>query len=407
MRTRASTLVHGANGVVVRPAPNAAALLLIAALAGIVALGLLPASAPGASVKRADARLDRALQGLVGMKGGPPGATALIDRGRNTRFHRAGVGGVSTARPFRRDDHVRIASVAKAFSGAVTLTLVDRGRLALDDTVGELLAGFPAAWSDVTLRQALNHTAGLPDYIKDPAFREKFGANPRRYFFPLELIDFVSDQPLSFAPGSRYDYSDTDNIVVALMAEAATGSSYESLLRRLVYGPLGLRRTSLPTGFLMPHPFVRGYAVEPGQAPENVSKVLNASAAWASGGMVSTPADLNRFIRGYGGGKLFGDLVRKQQRKFVPGGESGPPGPGANSAGLGIFRYETRCGTVVGHTGNMPGYTQFIATTLKGRRSVIVSINTQLNSETSAKRFNRLRRAEELAVCAALARGGT
>jgi D-alanyl-D-alanine carboxypeptidase len=75
-----------------------------------------------------------------------------------------------------------------------------------------------------------------------------------------------------------------------------------------------------------------------------------------------------------------------------------------NSAGLAIFRYETRCGTVWGHTGNFPGYTQFAAASADGRRSVTVSINAQHTpTDGSLVVFEALRRAEELAVCAALA----
>jgi D-alanyl-D-alanine carboxypeptidase len=84
--------------------------------------------------------------------------------------------------------------------------------------------------------------------------------------------------------------------------------------------------------------------------------------------------------------------------------ERSPPGPGKNSAGLGIFRYQTRCGTVWGHTGNFFGYTQFMAASANGRRSVTVSVNEQLTpTEGAPGVFEALRRAEERAVCAALA----
>jgi D-alanyl-D-alanine carboxypeptidase len=298
---------------------------------------------------------------------------------------------------------MRIASVAKAFSGAVALSLVDRGKLSLDDTIGEVLPSLPAAWAQVTLRQALNHTGGLPDYIKSQAFLDEFIANPRRHFSPQDLIGFVADQGLEFPPGSRYEYSDTDNIVIGLMAEAATGRSYERLLRTLVYKPLGMMQTSLPSGFRMPTPFIHGYDVSEPGPPQDVSEALSMSGPWASGGIESTPADLDRFIRAYGSGSLFGKPVRRQQFQFIQGGQSQPVGPGRNSAGLAIFRYQTRCGTVFGASGNIPGYTQFTATTRNGRRSVTVSANTQLNSTSDARAaFAQLRKVNRLAVCAAL-----
>jgi D-alanyl-D-alanine carboxypeptidase len=324
-----------------------------------------------------------------------------VDRRGRARLHRAGLGTLPTEGPFRKREHTRIASVAKAFNGAVALTLVERGRMSLDDTIGNVLPALPAAWSEVTLEQALHHTAGLPDYIGSEGFLDDFLSNPRQYFSPHDLIDYVADEGLAFPPGSRYDYSDTDNIVVGLMAQAATGRSYEGLLRKLVYNPLRTPRTSMPDGFLMPRPFIHGYDIVPGEPPENVSQTFSASGAWASGGIVSTQADLNRFIRGYGGGDLFAESIRDQQFEFIPGGKSEPPGPGENAAGLGIFRYDTGCGRMFGHTGSFPGYTQFVAATRNGRRSVTVSANTQLDVRIGAPGvFDNLRRVFRLAVCA-------
>ena len=120
--------------------------------------------------------------------------------------------------------------------------------------------------------------------------------------------------------------------------------------------------------------------------------------------MVSTPTELNDFVRVYVGGELLDAHTRDLQRQVVEGGNSEPPGPGKNSAGLGIFRYQTRCGTVWGHTGNLFGYTQFMAASPNGRRSVTVSVNEQLNTVLGAPGvFDALRRAEGKAVCAALA----
>ena len=122
--------------------------------------------------------------------------------------------------------------------------------------------------------------------------------------------------------------------------------------------------------------------------------------------MVSTPADLNDFIRGYVGGELFGEEVRdEQQDLFIPGGESDPNGPGDNSASMALFRYRTECGTVYGHTGNLFGYTQFVVASPDGRRSVTASISlqrTQRNEGQAASVFGAQQRLWEAAICFAL-----
>jgi len=353
----------------------------------------------------ADARLDRALKRLVAMRGGPPGVSAVVQRGPHREVHSFGVANVRTDRPMRINDRMRIASAAKAFSGAVALSLVSKGKLSLEDTIGKYLPELPKAWHEITLRQLLHHTSGLPDFSLSPAFQDALLESLTQAPPPEELISFVEDEPLDFEPGTRYRYSNTDNIVAALMVEAATGKTYEKQLRKQVYRPLGLTKTSLPRGANLKVPFIHGYGNDPSeQPPEDVSELVAAGWAWASGGIVSTPAELNRFIRGYVGGKLFDPWTRWQQRRVIEGGSSEPPGPGRNSAGLAIFRYETRCGTVWGHTGNTLGYTQFMAASSDGRRSVTVSVNTQLTPEVGEPRaFKALRRAEALAVCAALA----
>ncbi|MET9395281.1 serine hydrolase domain-containing protein [Streptomyces sp. NPDC006624] len=386
--------------------PRSRLRLTLVALAGACCLGgLLPAPAAGAAAGGSGGEggraLQRQLEQLVSTPGGPPGVIVVLQKGGAPRVLRAGVADLETGRPIEPTDHMRIASTAKAFSGAVALRLVQQGALGLDSTIGRTLPQLPRAWRSVTLRQLLNHTSGLPDYSEDPEFVELLQADPRRTFDPRRLLDFVADEPLRFRPGSRYRYSNSDNIAVALMAEAVTRRPYEELLRRIVYRPLDLRRTSLPLGYEMPEPYMRGYAVEPPAPPEDVSEVLSASGVWASGGIVSTPRDMTRFIRGYASGSLTSKAVLREQRRWIEGA-SEPAGPGRNRAGLGIFRYDTRCGAVLGHTGNFPGYTQLIAATPDGRKSLTVSLTTQVNKALTPGLLERLRAVEENAVCALL-----
>jgi D-alanyl-D-alanine carboxypeptidase len=335
------------------------------------------------------------------MSGGPPGAIAVIQRRNRRQVHTAGVANVNTGHPLRRLQHMRVASVSKAFSGAAALALVGEGVLSLDDAIGTRLPDLPEAWHRVTLRQLLAHTSGLPDFTASGRFREAFVASPDAAPRPRDLLAFVADEPLNFPPGSEYRYSNSDNIVVALMIEAAIGARYEHALSTKVLKPRGLRRTGMAEGILLPRPFIRGYASEESGPPENVSQVAAWGGwAWASGGITSTPGNLNRFVRAYVGGGLFGERVRGQQFRTVRGARSEPPGPGRNDGGLALFRYRTRCGTVFGHTGSILGYTQLIAAKRNGRRSLTLTITSQVSEEI----LPALRSTQVRAVCAALAR---
>ncbi|WP_443041803.1 serine hydrolase domain-containing protein [Streptomyces sp. B21-097] len=362
---------------------------------------LVPVAAGAATGPAKDRTLQEQIDRFVSEPGGPPGIIAVLRDGKRTRVLRAGVADLATGRRPQATDHMRIASTAKAFSGAVALSLVDRGALSLDDTLRRRLPKLPRAWGQVTLRQLLNHTSGLPDYSRDPEFTAVIAADPRHHFDSHHLLDYVADEPLRFRPGSRYGYSNSDNIAVALMAEAVTGAPYEELLRVLVYRPLGLRDTSLPQGYRLPKPYLHGYDMSDPASPQDVSEVFSASGAWASGGIVSTPLDMTRFIRGYASGALYGRDVVREQRRWIEGA-SEPAGPGRNKAGLGIFRYSTRCGVVLGHTGNFPGYTQLVAATPDGRRSLTFSITSQISATSDPARLERLRAIQENYVCALL-----
>jgi len=369
--------------------------LLLAAV--LAAFAILPVGAQAASPTAADVK--RGLRGLVAAKGGPPGAIATLHRDGRTIVLRAGRADIRRRRAPRASDHMRIASVAKAFSGAVALRLVRDRKLGLDDTIAQRLPGMPVAWGQVTVRQMLNHTSGLPDYTRSKAFAEQAQNDPRGFVSPSRIIDWVRADPLEFPSGSRYEYSNTDNIVVGLIAEATTRRPYAWLLKQYVFRPAKLGQTSFPSSVALPRPFIHGYLAEPGGQYEDASTFLSPSGAWASGAVVSTPRDLNAFMRAYLGLRFFVRAQQRQQMRFVRGGESSPPGPGANSAGLALFRYRTRCGTVFGHTGNFPGYVQFAAATADGRRALTTSLNIPA---PTGKLLAKLRRVQATAACALL-----
>jgi D-alanyl-D-alanine carboxypeptidase len=373
---------------------------LVAALCILV--GAAPAVA-GDLPSQGDGTLQRALTGLVRAPGGPPGVIVTLGHGSDLTVLTAGAGNLASERAPRPDDAMRIASVAKAFSGATSLGLVSRGVLALDDRVGTLLPDLPRAWHQVTLRQLLAHTSGLPDFSQSPRFQRAVAASLQDPPPPEQLLGFIDDPALLFIPGTQYRYSNSDNVVVALMVQAATGRSYAQVLRSVVLGPASLSATTLPVGSALPAPYLHGYDVST-RPPADVSTLIAAGWSWASGGIVSTPQDLARFIGAYVRGDFGDRSTRAAQFAFRPG-SSEPPGPGENSAGLALFRYDTRCGTVYGHTGNTPGYTQYAAATSDGRRTVTVSVNAQITPGSAPERFADLRRVFELATCAAIAPG--
>src|SRR4029079_4951730 len=97
--------------------------------------------------------------------------------------------------------------------------------------------------------------------------------------------------------------------------------------------------------------------------------------------------------------RFFDRAQQREQMKFWPGGESSPPRPGRHSAGLALFRYQTKCGTRYGHSGTSPGYVQFAGATADGSRAVTTSLNIPA---PTGRLLRQLRAAQTDAVCALL-----
>jgi D-alanyl-D-alanine carboxypeptidase len=372
---------------------------IVAALVVVLA-GLLLAPVAGAKFRGApNSKLQKQLTAIVESPAGPPGISVLIDRCKHTEFLSAGTADVGNRRPPTPFEAFRIASVSKGFNAYLAAKLIGNGAMTLDTTLREKIPGVLPAAEGVKLRELLQHTSGLADYIRAPAFVEQLVADPARYFSPFQLTEFVRDEPLGFAPGSQYHYSDTDNIAAGLIEEEASGLSYEQLLQRRIFGPLKMRSSSLPITVKMPHPYMHGYEVAPGEKPEDVSELINPAGAWASGGIVSTPLDMARFARRYVPTVLATEPIEGPFYR----GSSSPPGPGKNFAGLGLFRYVTGCGTVYGHTGSFPGYRILVAATNDGKRSVVFVANSQIVPGQGSQRISKeITQAQARAVCRAL-----
>jgi D-alanyl-D-alanine carboxypeptidase len=370
------------------------------AVSVVVLVGLLMVPFASAKFRSApNSKLQKQLNAIVESAAGPPGIAMLVDRGPHTEFFSAGTAEVGRHRPPSPTDAFRIASVSKGFNAYLAAKLIDNDVLSLETTLREKIPGVLPAAEGVNLRELLQHTSGLADYIRAPTFVEQLLADPARYFSPLQLTEFVRGEALGFAPGSRYHYSDTDNIAAGLIEERASGLSYQQLLRKRVFGALKMWDSSLPRTVEMPRPYMHGYEVEPGEKPEDVSELINPAGAWASGGIVSTPLDMARFVRRYVPTVLATSTV---EGPFYLGSSS-PPGPGKNFAGLGIFRYRTGCGTAYGHTGSFPGYRILVAASSDGKRSVVFVANSQIvPGQGSQKISQKITQAQARAVCRAL-----
>jgi CubicO group peptidase (beta-lactamase class C family) len=154
----------------------------------------------------------------------------------------AALGESMTGVPATPDRHFRNGAVAIFYVATLLLRLVDQQVVTLDDPLANWLPDLPDA-DQVTLRMLANMTAGYPDFVQNPKLVQELYADPFRQWTPEEQIEIGLSTPRVFAPGTNWDYSHTDYVILGQAMEKITGQPLDVSLQEQVLGPMGLRNT--------------------------------------------------------------------------------------------------------------------------------------------------------------------
>ena len=296
-----------------------------------------------------------ATQSLV--DGGYPAAlTAVRDKDGNTIGAAAGVGNLETGEAPPLDGEVRIGSNTKTFVAVVILQLVQEGKITLDEPIETylpgLLKGEGIDATKITVRQLLQHTSGLPEYTDQIGLEDIFQVRDI-YYSPRDLIDIALTHPAAFEPGSQFKYTNTNYIVLSLLAEKVTHRPLAEQITQRITEPLGLTHTYYPgpgeedIRGTHPHGYHRN------SSAEEWKDITRMDPSWAggAGAMISTPSELGTFIQATFNGTLLTQDSITEMKKTV---DTGQPNHGY---GLGIFSMPLSCGGEAwGHSGGLPGY---------------------------------------------------
>src|SRR4051794_3680366 len=193
---------------------------LIAPVATLAACGDSDKADPPPAATAAPRTLGSDLRAVVAA--GSPGVIALVNDGHKIHLHAAGVADTATKRAMGPTDRFRAGSTAKSFVSTVALQLVGERQLSLSDTVERWLPGILPYGDQVTLRQLLNLTSGVPDHV-GLVEAEWLKGNMMRSWSPRELIALLADKKPDFAPGTSWAYSNTNYLLAGLMIERVTG----------------------------------------------------------------------------------------------------------------------------------------------------------------------------------------
>jgi D-alanyl-D-alanine carboxypeptidase len=331
-------------------------LFTILALAGSLLLGAAQAAS--------EPELQRAADELVATTEIPAVITLVEQDGQRVvvASGHAEVGG-RLARP---DDRFWIGSVTKTFVATAVMQLVAQHRLRLDDTVHRYLPGRLRAGRRIRIRHLLNHSSGLPEYMRYEPWSSTIARNPRAVIPARRLISSVAKLPLEYRPGSRATYSNTNYLVLGEILERVTDRRVASLLQRRIFTRLGLADTAFESARRpLPRDEMHGYDITV-SPPRDVS-LHRLGGPWADGAVVSNARDLAVFFGSLLRGELVPPALVAQMRKVFPG---------SHGIGLGIFKLGSPCGRwFFGNTGGTPGYLTFAAGSRDGRRLFVFAVN--------------------------------
>jgi D-alanyl-D-alanine carboxypeptidase len=300
------------------------------------------------------------------------------------------------------DHKFKIASIAKTFTATVILQLIEEGYISLEDTIGKFLDN-PIVRLDsihiydgttygrqITVRQLLNHTSGIADYMEDPRFVPDVIEHGQKLWSPSEILgkyyEYGTNQNAVFPPGADFNYSNVNYVLLAMIIENVTGTTLQEQYKTRIFNPLGMKNSYLeyyeePRGNkLLSHPYF---------STIDLINDVNTSFDWGGGGIVSTCEELNTFFRALIDGKIF----RKEStlKQMLGAADEGMGGTDYDY-GLGIMKRSIHGLTFYGHGG---AYDCDVFYCPEKNISICMSLN-QMN--THGKRDKLLLRAIKLVL---------
>ncbi|AHA10719.1 D-alanyl-D-alanine carboxypeptidase [Bacillus toyonensis] len=303
---------------------------------------------------------------------GYPGILANISKGGKTWSYAAGIADVRTKKTMKADFRFRIGSVTKTFIATVLLQLSGENRLNLDDSIEKWLPGVIQGngydGNQITIRQILNHTSGIADYMNSKDFDIM---DTKKSYTAEEFVKMGISLPPEFAPGKGWSYSNTGYVLLGILIEKVTGNSYAEEIENRIIEPLDLSNTFLPgnSSVIPGTKHARGYIQLDGASELKDVTYINPGSS--DGDMISTADDLNKFFSYLLSGKLLKEQQLNQMLTTVPTDREG------TGYGLGIVEFKLPNGVSVwGHRGSVLGFSTFVGGTLGGKHTLAVNLNS-------------------------------
>ncbi len=308
---------------------------------------MIPALAVGQSklskqvTKQIDELLTKRLDAIA------PGCAVLIAKNGQIVYNKAfGQADLERRVPVQPTMVFRIGSLTKQFTAVALLQLVEQGKIALTDSLQKFIKGFPGKGRVITIEHLLTQTSGIPDYLN----LEFHIPNPFRYDFPTrQIVDSIRHQPLSFIPGSKFEYSNSNYFLLGYLIEQVSGLSYPEYLKQKIFDPIGLTHTYYEgPASIMPNR-VQGY--EKTENAYHTADFISMTLFYSAGGLISTTEDLFRWNEALRQGILLKkETLEKAFRPYTLGDGT------VSDYGYGWFIRKLEGTTSIEHGGSIFGF---------------------------------------------------
>lgn len=310
-----------------------------------VSYGNAVASAPATSIAASTAAARAGALSVFTGEHIPGGVVRVFDHGKQLFTIVYGVRNLQNQKPVDVRTRLEIGSITKQFTAAPILQLVESRKLSLDDRLATYVPEYATA-KDVTIRQLLWHTTGIPDFANStPDFEQNEVLKPGSF---ASILALAVDRPLLFAPGTKYEYSNTNYSLLGRIVEVASGMPWKEYVRTHLFARAGMNNSSFTDDANVPDE-ATGYQTVNGQL-----QVARSHGGWgyASGGIISTVGDLTKWNAALAAGRIVSaqDYAMMTEPGHLTDGSATAYGMGFDISPY--YRQKNQ-----GHSGRTPGFT--------------------------------------------------
>ena len=289
------------------------------------------------------ARMEQVIQSFVASKQFM--GAVLVARGNDKLLDKGyGFADLEWKVPDSPKTKFRLGSITKQFTAASILLLQERGKLNVHDAVKKYMPDAPAAWDKITIFNLLTHTSGIPNFTSFPDY-ESLQALPAT---PEQLLKRFRDKPLDFQPGEKWDYSNSNYVLLGYLIEKISGETYQRFLQENIFKPLGMEDSGYDSNFAVIPDRASGYVRF--SDGFNNANYINMTVPFAAGALYSTTGDLLRWEQGLFGGKLLSPASLKEMTT-----------PFKNDYAFGLAVHTVNGREVIDHGGGINGFNTVLA----------------------------------------------